>query len=297
MRTTVLALLIAAAGCGPAGSAAPASGHLASDSQTAESPAADGPTASERKEPALVLAQDADWEQLNPARGDKSPMAATLWGNRQGRGPTGFLFHAIDGFESPPHVHNVAYRGVVIRGAIHNDAPDAEYLWMPPGSYWTQPEGGVHITAARGADVLAYIEIDDGPYLVYPVDKAFEGKERPKNLEPGAIAWSSSSDGIERAVLWGGAGKSGPTGMLLRLPAEFTGRLRSDAGRLRAVVVQGRLQYGASGAASPAVLEPGSYVSTLGEVSVEVACAATLPCVLYVRSDGAVDVVSPTATP
>ena len=120
-------------------------------------------------EPTIVSAAEADWQQLNPARGDASPMAATLWGDRNGTQATGFLFHSVDGFESPPHIHNVSYRGLVIGGVIHNDHPDAEETWMPPGSYWTQPRGAVHITAARGDDVLAYIEIDEGPYLVRPV--------------------------------------------------------------------------------------------------------------------------------
>ncbi len=38
-----------------------------------------------------VLTSEVKWEQLNPARGDKSPKAGTLWGDRNGTGPTGFL--------------------------------------------------------------------------------------------------------------------------------------------------------------------------------------------------------------
>ena len=89
----------------------------------------------------VVLASGVKWEQLNPARGDKSPKAATLWGDRKGPVPTGFLVQFVDGFSSPPHIHNVSYRGVVISGLIHNDDPDAEEMWMPAGSFWTQPKG------------------------------------------------------------------------------------------------------------------------------------------------------------
>ena len=125
----------------------------------------------------VVLTSEVTWEQLNPARGDESPKAATLWGDRNGEGPTGFLFAPVDGFESPPHAHNVSYRGVVIRGLVHNDDPNADEMWMPTGSFWTQPKGGVHITAAKGTDILAYIEIDEGPYLVLAVDKAFDSED------------------------------------------------------------------------------------------------------------------------
>ncbi|MEL6593749.1 MAG: DUF4437 domain-containing protein [Bacteroidota bacterium] len=51
----------------------------------------------------LTLASEVQWEDLNPARGDKSPKAATLWGDRRGNAEaTGFLLKPIDGFQSPP---------------------------------------------------------------------------------------------------------------------------------------------------------------------------------------------------
>ena len=81
--------------------------------------------------PSVVLpVAEVEWQQLNPARGDASPAAATLWGDRNGPDATGFLVRFVDGFESPPHIHNVSYRGVVIRGLVHNDDPDAEAMWM-----------------------------------------------------------------------------------------------------------------------------------------------------------------------
>ena len=71
--------------------------------------------------PEVVLTSEVAWAPLNPARGDSSPKAGTLWGDRNGTGPTGFLVQFVDGFSSPPHIHNVSYRGVVINGLIHND--------------------------------------------------------------------------------------------------------------------------------------------------------------------------------
>ena len=70
----------------------------------------------------VILASEVKWEKLNPARGDKSPQAGTLWGDRKGAVPTGFLAKFVDGSSSPPHIHNATYRAVVISGRIHNGA-------------------------------------------------------------------------------------------------------------------------------------------------------------------------------
>jgi hypothetical protein len=75
------------------------------------------------------------WRKLNPARGDASPQAGTIWGDQTKDGESGFLVKFVDGFSSPPHIHNITYRGIVIGGALHNDAPEAEPMWMRQGSY------------------------------------------------------------------------------------------------------------------------------------------------------------------
>lgn len=111
----------------------------------------------------VVLTSEVKWSPLNPARGDQSPRAGTLWGDRTGSGASGFLVEFVDGFSSPPHIHNVTYRGVVISGLIHNDDPNAKKMWLPTGSFWMQPAGEAHITAAKGSKNLAYIEIEKGP--------------------------------------------------------------------------------------------------------------------------------------
>lgn len=113
----------------------------------------------------VVLGSEVKWEKLNPARGDQSPLAGTIWGDRNGIEATGFLVKFADGFSSPPHIHNITYRAVVISGAIHNDDPQAEKMWMKPGSFWTQPLGESHSTASKG-ESMALVEIDNGPYLV-----------------------------------------------------------------------------------------------------------------------------------
>lgn len=83
----------------------------------------------------VVHFTDINWTPLNPARGDNSPRAGTLWGDRGADVATGFLVQFKDGFSSPPHIHNVTYKGIVISGRIHNDDPSAAKMWMPPVSY------------------------------------------------------------------------------------------------------------------------------------------------------------------
>ena len=254
----------------------------------------------------VVLTSEVAWTYLNPARGDKAPMAGTLWGDRSGRGPTGFLLKPKDGFQSPPHIHNVSYRGVVIRGLIHNDDPHAEVMWMPAGSFWTQPKGEVHITAAKGTDILAYIEIEKGPYLVLPSQEAFRIKERPVNLDQSNIVWLDASGttwidqpemqtyakGPKVAFLWGNPQDGQLNGTLVKLPSGFTGKIRSHGSTFRAVIIQGRPQYQVPGETAVKILEPGSYFSSNGASVHMIASTAGEESTIYVRTDGKYDVIS-----
>ena len=232
-------------------------------------------------------------------------MAGTLWGDRSGAGPTGFLLKPKDGFESPPHIHNVSYRGVVIRGLIHNDDPNAADMWMPAGSFWTQPKGEVHITAAKGVDTLAYIEIEKGPYLVLPAEKAFDSGERPVNVDKSNIVWMGASDitwvdkpgmsasasGPKVAFLWGNPQDDQLNGTLVKLPAGFTGKIDSHGSTFRAVVIQGQPQYQMPSEADVKTLEPGSYFSSKGESVHQISSKAGEESIIYVRTDGNYDVV------
>ena len=114
------------------------------------------------------------------------------------------------GFSSPPHIHNITYRGIVIDGLMHNDDPSAEKMWLPSGSFWTQPAGESHITAANGDDNLIYLEIDSGPYLVKPVEQAFDNGERPINMTENNLFWLNVKDATwleagnaQISYLWG----------------------------------------------------------------------------------------------
>ena len=253
--------------------------------------ASDGAVPASKSAPAaeVVLVSDVAWEPLNPARGDQSPQAGTLWGDRNGGVPTGFLARFVDGFRSPPHIHNATYRAVVISGTIHNDDPDAADMWMPAGSFWTQPQGEVHVTAARGGNNLALVEIDQGPYLVRPPEDAFDSGERPINVDASNIVWvdppgaSGGGHGLKLAYLWGSLQDGQSNGTFVKFPAGCTGTIHSHGATFHAVVVKGLVQHRGTGVDT---LAPGSYFGSMGQTEHEVSSEGPEDSILYVRTDG-----------
>lgn len=238
----------------------------------------------------LVLAQDVKWGYLNPLRGDKSPGAADLWGDRTKNVATGMLVRFNKGFSSPPHIHNISYRGVVISGQVHNDDPKAEKMWLPTGSYWTQPAGENHITAANGDVNLIYLEIDNGPYLVEPSDRQFDNGERPINVHASNLVWLDQKDSVhlksndvEIAQLWESNESDPIGGALVKLSAGFNGILFSDATEFRVVVIDGSLVYDSSETAVSKNLLSGSYFSSKGKFQHKV--SASKNSIIYVRSN------------
>lgn len=244
----------------------------------------------------VVLASEVDWQQLNPARGNQSPQAGTLWGDRKGEVPTGFLAKFVDGFSSPPHIHNATYRAVVISGEIHNDDPAAEKMWMPAGSFWTQPKGETHITAAKGAVNIALVEIDEGPYLVMPPSESFDSGERPIHIDPSNLMWLDASeservsvDGAEVAFLWGSLDDGRSNGTFIKLAPGFKGTIKSQGSTFRAVVIQGIPQYHLLNESK--ALEPGSYFSSTGDNEHQIASDTKEESLIYVRTDGAYELL------
>ncbi|MEM7247205.1 MAG: DUF4437 domain-containing protein [Acidobacteriota bacterium] len=264
---------------------------LTACSPTSESPS--GGASSGNAPVTIARAAEVRWEQLNPARGAASPRAATLWGDRTGPGPAGFLLKPVDGFRSPPHIHGVAYRGVVISGLLHNDDPAAEDMWMGVGSFWTQPAGGIHITAAQGDDSLAYIEVEDA-FGVLPAAQAFEDAERPVNVDASNVVWvdppatSATADGVKVAYLWGLHEGDGLRGLFVRLPGGGDATLGSRGSTFQAVVIQGRPRHGDPSGAE--ALEPGSLFRADGAATHRLSCEAGADCVVYIRTNGEVDV-------
>ncbi|GAK77793.1 hypothetical protein JCM19296_3402 [Nonlabens ulvanivorans] len=197
----------------------------------------------------VVTAVNVEWGWLNPLRGDKSPAAGKLWGgDRTKNEPAGFLVKFNKGFSSPPHIHNITYRGVVIKGLLHNDDENAEKQWLPAGSYWQQPAGEAHITAADGEDNMAFLDIQEGPYLVQPTSEAFDNGERPINVDESNLVWLNANDiewvseksNVETAFLWGGSHeKNQLRATLIKLPAGFKGKIKNLSTNFRAVVISG----------------------------------------------------------
>lgn len=254
----------------------------------------------------VVLASEVEWSYLNPARKDKAPMAGNLWGDRNGEGSSGYLLRPKDGFQSPPHIHNVSYRAVVISGLLHNDDPEAEFMWMPQGSFWTQPKGQVHITAAKGEAPIAYVEIEKGPYLVLPTKEAFLSQLRPVNVDISNLVWLDSSDvswldksGVtasqgdpQISFLWGDTKEGQLRGTMVKLPAGFKGKIQSQGTDFRAIVIKGQPQYEMN-ATERKTLEQGSYFGSTGEPALHtVSSGAGEETLLYIRSNGKYDVIS-----
>ncbi|MDU0356075.1 DUF4437 domain-containing protein [Paraglaciecola aquimarina] len=238
----------------------------------------------------VVAASDIKWGYLNPLRGDKSPGAADLWGDRTTDTATGMLVRFKQGFESPPHIHNITYRGIVIEGQMHNDDPNAEKMWMPTGSFWTQPAGEDHTTAANTATNLIYLEIDSGPYLVKPSTEKFDNGERPLNLHRDNIVWLNDSDlndinvdGVQTTYVWGSTAKM--NGSMLKLPAGFAGKITTDAKEFRAVVIAGTLEYHSKEQQKSQNLSPGSYLESTGKFTHSFANQGDTAATIYIRTN------------
>lgn len=235
----------------------------------------------------VVATENIEWGLLNPLRGDASPRAADLWGDRTKDTATGMLVKFNRGFSSPPHIHNVTYRGVVIEGSMHNDDPKAERNWLPPGSFWTQPAGESHITAADGLNNLIYLEIDRGPYLVLPKEKAFDNGERAINIDEQNLVWLVAEDiewleasKVKIAYLWGKTDLA--NGSFVKLPSGFEGSIENDNG-LKAVVVSGEATY-QWGDGKATVLSPSSFFSSKAQGEHKIRVDAEM--VLYINSNG-----------
>ena len=240
----------------------------------------------------LVEYEEIEWGALNAARGDASPRAGDLWGDRTADTATGFLVRFDEGFSSPPHIHNITYRGLVLDGQVHNDDPDAAKMWLSPMSFWTQPAGEDHITAAEGAYNLAYIEIDTGPYLVQPSDEASDNGERAINVEAGNLVWldgndlefipaGDGADRIETAYLWSNE-ETGERGSLVRLPHGFAGQIATGTGTFRAVTASAGLSYSNPQMSEARILSGGSYFGSTGIASHRVGCFDEDGCTVYI---------------
>ena len=246
----------------------------------------------------VITPDEIVWGMLNPARGNESPKAFDLFGDRTKDTATGMLVRFEKGFTSPPHIHNITYRGVVIEGLVHNASPGASKMWLPKGSFWVQPAGGDHVTAANDQNNLIYLEIDHGPYLVEDSSEAFESHDHAINIDSTNLVWVTSKDakwldidGGKISFLWGKTDSD--NGTFLKLPPYFKGFLKDDS-QLRAVVVEGNFHYhyhieGAE--RTHIMLTPSAYFSSNGKAKhyIETFDKEVL---LYVRNIGGYQVLA-----
>ncbi|MDO6693334.1 DUF4437 domain-containing protein [Aliiglaciecola sp. 3_MG-2023] len=245
----------------------------------------------------VIDAAEIKWGYLNPLRGDKSPGAADLWGDRTKNVATGMLVKFNKGFSSPPHIHNISYRGIVIQGLMHNDDPNADHMWLPKTSFWTQPAGENHITAANGESNLIYLEIDSGPYLVKSVDEQYDNGERPINVHSSNLVWLTQretnlidGDNVQLANLWKSHKSEQLSGSLIKLPANFSGKISSKTTEFKAVVIQGNVNYDSIEMRQSKDLQAGSMFNSSGNFSHNI--ATTNESILYVRSKGTFKIVA-----
>ncbi|MCG7554827.1 DUF4437 domain-containing protein [Pseudoalteromonas sp. Of11M-6] len=244
----------------------------------------------------VVSADDITWGYLNPLRGELSPGAANLWGDRTKDTATGMLVRFKKGFESPPHIHNITYRGVVINGLMHNDDPSAEKMWLPSGSFWTQPAGEDHITAANGDSNLIYLEIDSGPYLVQPSAEKFDNGERPLNLHRDNLVWLNNHDlhdikaeGVKSSFLWNSNSTLG--GSMVKLPVGFNGSISTQASEFRMVVISGEINYRANPKNAVKNLAAGSYIESTGQFSHKITNQTDREVIIYIRTNAKYQVI------
>ncbi|RKQ69704.1 uncharacterized protein DUF4437 [Litorimonas taeanensis] len=246
----------------------------------------------------LMTAEDVSYQPLNPARGDASPQAGVLWGDISKDVASGMVLKFSDGFSSPPHIHNITYRAIVISGAIHNDDPDAANMWMGPGTFWTQPAGEVHITSAQsGVGGTGFLEILEGPYLVQPGELAFESGEHPLNLESSNMVWMNADqmnwikvddieDGPEVTLLWGNLSESALSGSMIRLPPGYQANLSTHGGELKSVIIQGNVTHTVAGVTAPTDINAGSYFASAENIPHTLSCNIETACLVYIRTEG-----------
>lgn len=249
----------------------------------------------------IVERSDIQFQPLNPARGDASPRAGVLWGDIGEDVASGALIVFADAFSSPPHIHNITYRAIVISGAVHNDDPGAERTWMGPGSFWVQPAGESHITAAaEGNKGTAFLEILQGPYLVKPSESAFDTGERAVNIDARNLVWLDSADvswfdppaapgaaaNSKIAFLWGEPQLGQKNGTMIKIPAGGGGELQGNDAWLRAVVIQGQIDHQLTDDNRKKTLEAGSYFGADNGARHKVTCSSKQECLVYVSAEG-----------
>ncbi len=237
----------------------------------------------------IGLSSELEFIPLNPARGDKAPQAGAIYGNIRENVATGYIGKFKDGFSSPPHIHNITYRAIVMNGEMHNDDKNAPVMWMPAGSIWTQPKGQAHITSAQGENAMAYIEIDSGPYLVKPVSESFESEESPINISASNVVYLGKDESeliVEESdakIAYTWKKKNGENGYLLKLPAGFNGKILSEGTIFYGIIIKGQVSYAMPHSEKSNELDPGSHFKSRAKAMHNI--SANQQSIIYIRTN------------
>ncbi|MCG8578615.1 MAG: DUF4437 domain-containing protein [Bacteroidales bacterium] len=236
------------------------------------------------------LSKNIKFIPLNPARGDKAPQAGAIYGNIRDTVATGYIGKFKDGFSSPTHIHNVTYRAIVMNGDLHNADENAPKMWMPTGSAWIQPKGQLHITAAQGENAMAYIEIDSGPYLVWPVYKNFQSDGKPINIHASNMIYLGKNesklidDNCDAQIAFTWKKKNGENGYLLKLPEEFKGKIHSKGSIFYGIIINGNVAYTMPNTNTAENLDQGSHFKSTAEAIHNISTKEE--ALIYIRTNG-----------
>jgi uncharacterized protein YaiE (UPF0345 family) len=165
---------------------------------------------------------------------------------------------------------------------------------MKSGSFWTQPKGESHITSANGEENIALVEIDKGPYLVKPIEEAFDSRERPINIDASNVVWLNSNktnwidsnSKSEISFLWEAYDSKG---LFVKLPKTFNGTIKTDGTVLHSVVIQGELNYTLPQNQETKVLDAGSSFSSTNK-AIHTVSIANNDVILYIRTNGSIKI-------
>lgn len=118
--------------------------------------------------------------------------------------------------------------------------------------------------------------------MVKPASDHFDNGERPLNLHVDNIVWQAKSNTTDIAYLWGSTVPNQLGATLIKLPANFSGKLTSNGSEFKVIIISGTIVYESS-KGQKRILSSGSYISSEAEFSFEL--QAKESTLIYIRSD------------
>ena len=139
---------------------------------------------------------------------------------------------------------------------------------------------------------MAFLDIQEGPYLVKPTSEAFDNGERPINVDKTNLVWLNANNiqwvdkksNVQTAFLWGNHQENQLRATLLKIPAGFKGSIKNLSKNFRAVVISGKITHQFFKKGDKNVLESGSYFSAKENTTTKI--TTDTETVIYIRSNG-----------